>query len=403
MKKRVLSLVLAVMTVVAVVVGCANTESAGTSTDTNGTTETTAGTGETIKIGLLYSITGEFSLSETPMLRAAQMAIEEINENGGIDGKMIEAIEADYGSDPAMANEKAQELILKEEVVAIIGTNASSTRLAVTPTIEQYDALLVYNTYYEGEVPSPNLIYTNTVPSQQIADYIPWIVENLGKKVFFVGSDYEFPRKSIAYAKALLEEVGGEIVGEEYTPTGATEFSSIVNKIKDAEPDVVFSAVAGNSTVPFYIAYSQYGMDMEEMPIASISMHEAAVKGVGEAAIGSYASFSYFNSIDTPESKAFVEKFTEKFGNEITTTNLAEGAYHGVYLLAKAIETAESLKTADLIAAFSGLEVDTPAGAIKMDEENHHAWLNAYIGRVNEDLGFDIVRKSDGLVAPIVD
>lgn len=359
--------------------------------------------GKTIKIGVLFSTTGNFSLSETPMHNAAKMAIDEINAAGGIKGMQIEPLYVDYGSDPSMAVEKAQQMMLKDKVVAIVGTNASNTRLAVIPTIEKYNGLLVYNTYYEGEKPSKNLLYTNTCPNQQVAAFMPWMVQNLGKKVYIVGSDYEFPRKSISFAKEYIEKAGGIIVGEDYAPVGETDFSSIVNRIKSSGCDVVFSAVAGNSAVPFYKDYSQYGMDPKQVPICGIASHEAAIKSVGESAIGCYASFDYFNSIDTPENRKFIEDYTKLYGADTTVTNLAEGAYHGVYMLAKAIENAKSLSTEDIIAAAAGMEFDTPAGKLRMDEQNHHCWLNTYIGKVQEDLTYKVVSASDGLVAPIPD
>ncbi len=359
--------------------------------------------GKTIKIGVLYSTTGNFSISETPMNNAAKMAIDEINAAGGIKGMQIEPLFVDYGSDPSMAAEKAQQMLLKDKVVAIIGTNASNTRLAVIPTIEKYNGLLVYNTYYEGEKPSKNLLYTNTCPNQQVAAFMPWMVKNLGKKVYIVGSDYEFPRKSIAFAKEYIEKAGGTIVGEDYAPVGETDFSSIVNRIKSSGCDVVFSAVAGNSSTPFYKDYSQYGMDPKKVPICGIASHESAIKSVGESAVGCYASFDYFNSIDTPENRRFVEEYTRLFGTTTTVTNLAEGAYHGVYMLAKALENANSFSTEDIIAAASGMEFDSPAGKLRMDEVNHHCWLNTYIGKVQEDLTYKVIEASDGLVGPIPD
>ncbi len=358
---------------------------------------------DSIKIGVLLSTTGDFSISETPMKNAAEMAINEINEAGGIAGVPIEPIYMDYGSDPAMAAEKAEELILNNEVTAIVGTNSSSTRLAVEPTVEQYDSLLVYNTFYEGETPSDNVLYTNTVPSQQVEGFIPYIIENLGKKIFFVGSDYEFPRNTINYAKTLTESLGGEVVGEEYAPSGETDFSSIVNKIKETDPDVIFSAVAGNSSVYFYSDCAQYGLTQQDTPICSVACHEGTVKGIGEAAVGSYSCFNYFNTIDTDANKEFVQKYIDAYGTETTVNNGAESTYHGVYMLAGAIEAAGTLDTAAIVAAAAGLEVDTPAGIIRMDESNHHAWLNIYIGKVNEGLTFDIISSTDELVAPIVD
>ncbi len=357
--------------------------------------------GKTIKIGVLYSTTGNFSISETPMQNAARMAIDEINAAGGVKGMQLEPLYVDYGSDPAMAAEKAQQLILKDKVAAIIGTNASNTRLAVIPTIERYNGLLVYNTYYEGEKPSKNLLYTNTCPNQQVSAFAPWMVKNLGKKIYIVGSDYEFGRKSIAFAKEAIKSAGGEIIGEEYATLSETDFSSIINRIKASGADCVFSAVAGNSVVPFYKDYSQYGMDPKKVPICGIATHEGSVKSIGKAAVGCYASFDYFNTLDTPESKAFVKKYTDLFGTTTSVTNSAEGAYHGVYILAKALEKAKNFTPAKIIEAAAGMEIQTPGGVIKMDEKNHHAWLNTYIGQVQEDLSFKIIASSDGLVAPL--
>lgn len=359
--------------------------------------------GDTIKIGILYSTTGNFSISETPMSNAAKMAIDEINAAGGINGKKIQPLYTDYGSDPAMAAEKAQQMILKEKVAAIIGTNASNTRLAVIPTIERYNGLLVYNTYYEGEKPSPNLLYTNTIPNQQVAEFMPWMIKQHGPKVYIVGSDYEFGRKCSSYAKKYALEAGGQVVGEEYVPTSETDFSSVINRIKAASPDWVFSAVAGNGNVPFYKDYNQYGMNPKVTPIASIASHEAAIKNVGAAAVGCYASFDYFNTIPSIENDTFVRKYTELFGSTTTVTNLAEGAYHGVYMLAKAIGNAKSLAAKDIIEAASGMDFDSPAGVIHMDEKNHHAWLHTYIGQVQEDLSYKILYKSEKPVEPITE
>lgn len=395
MRKKILAVLMAA-TMICSLAGC------GAGSDSASSGAEGGGKGG-IKIGVLLSTTGDFSISETPMKNCAEMAIEEINEAGGINGQKIEPVYCDYGSDPSMAAEKAQELILKDEVCAIVGTNSSSTRLSVEPIIEQYDNLLVYNTFYEGETPSNNVLYTNTVPSQQVDGFLPYITENIGKKIFFVGSDYEFPRNAISYAKKQLDELGAKAVGEEYAPSGTTDFSSIVNKIKDAKPDVIFSVVAGNDSVSFYSDCSQYGIDMEKTPICSLACHEGTVKGIGDAAVGSYSCFNYFNTLGSDSSDEFVEKYKKKYGTDTTVNNGAESTYTGIYMLAAAIEKAGSTTPADIISAASGLEVECPAGSIKMDESNHHAWLPVYIGKVNKDLTFDIISESDGLVEPVLE
>ena len=141
---------------------------------------------------------------------------------------------------------------------------------------------------------------------------------------------------------------------------------------------------------------------METTPICSVACHEGTVKGIGEAAIGSYSCFSYFNTLGTEASNAFVSKYEETYGTDTTVNNGAEATYHGIYMLAAAMEAAGSDYSGDIVSAAAGLEIDTPSGTIRMDDTNQHAWLNIYIGKVNSDLTFDIVSSSDGLVAPVV-
>ena len=258
------------------------------------------------------------------MLYAAKMAIDEINEAGGINGSPIEPIYSDYGSDPALIASRARQLILQDKVTAIVGANSTLTRLALKPVIEENNSVLVYNTFYEGEKPSPNIIYTNSVPSQQIDNFIPWMIRTHGPRIYMVGSDYEFPRKGIAYAKKLAAEHGGTVVGEEYVPTGHSDFSSTINNIREARPDVVFSVIAGDSLVPFYRQYYEAGITADDIPICACATHEGTAKNIGaEAAAGHYSSFSYFSTLGTPASDAFVTKYTRLFEDNAVVTNQA--------------------------------------------------------------------------------
>jgi ABC-type branched-subunit amino acid transport system substrate-binding protein len=360
--------------------------------------------GASLRIGVLCSTTGAFSISETAMLYAAKMAIDEINAAGGVNGSRIEPVYSDYGSDPATAANRARQLILSDKVLAIVGTNSTLTRQAVKPIIEEYNSILIYNTYYAGEKPSPNIIYTNSVPSQQIDRFIPWIIETHGPRIYMVGSDYEYPRKGIKYAKLLALRCGGMIVGEEYASIDQGDFSSIISNIRKARPNAVFSIISGDSLVPFYRQYYEAGIRAGDIPICACATHEGAAKNIGaEAAAGHYSSFSYFSTLGTPASDAFVEKYMRLFGDNAVVTNQAAAVYHGVYLLKAAMERAASYETEDIIAAFSGLEIDAPAGRVKIDERNRHAWLPSYIGRINENCTFDIVYRSDGLIAPVLD
>ncbi len=357
---------------------------------------------DTLKVGILLSSSGSTAVLEKSMINAATMAFDEINAAGGINGKKIEYIHEDYASDPAKATEKIKKLIEQDEVVATVGCLTSASRQATLPTLLDDNSLLVYPVYTEGEEIHPNVIYVGAMPNQQATDYVPWLIKNEGKKAFFVGSDYVFPKTCNKQAKKLVEMNGGEVVGEEYAPLGHSDFSTIIQKIKQASPDFIYCDLVGDSAISFYKAYKQYGLDPKTCPIAAITVDEMSVKGMGaEYAAGHYTSMNYFSTLNTPKSQEFVKKYHEKFKDGSTITCLAESTYDSCYLLAEALEKASDPKdTTALIKAFSGLEFDAPQGKIKVDDTNHCTWMYSRFGKCNDNGEFEIVYESKETIKP---
>ena len=118
-------------------------------------------------MGVLFSSSGSTSTLEDVCANVVQMKVDEVNAEGGINGKQIEILREDYNSDPTVAVEKIKKLILQDEVVATIGTYASASRNSVKPVVEENDSLLFYPTSYEGENPSGNIVYMGAVSQQQ--------------------------------------------------------------------------------------------------------------------------------------------------------------------------------------------------------------------------------------------
>lgn len=356
---------------------------------------------ETIRVGLLFSATGTSALVEKSMQNAAMMAFDEINENGGVDGRKIDYILEDYSSSPALAGEKIEYLIDKEKVVATIGCYSSASRQATLPVLEKYQSLLIYPTYTEGEEEHPNVIYTGAMPNQQTSEFIPWLMEQCGKKVFLIGTDYIFPVTCNKQAKLLIEENGGEVCGELYLPAGELNFTEALEQIKRATPDFIYCDLIGDSVVSFYKQYYKMGFSMEECPIASITTDEMTLQQMGkECSEGSYASMNYFSALDTESSRQFVEKYQEYVNDGTSVNCLAEAVYDSCYLLAKALEkVSDPYDTESLIQAFSGLEFDAPQGRIQIDEENHCTWMYSRFAKVH-DGKYEIVYQSDELIKP---
>ena len=134
-------------------------------------------------------------------------------------------------------------------------------------------------------------MYTGAVPNQQGDIFIPWLAENVGKKFFLLGTDTVYAQLINSQCREALAEVGGEVVGEEYVPNGHNDFSTIITKIKEADPDVLFVNLNGDSGVAFFKQYKQYGLDPATMPVASYLLDESTVAALGaETAAGHYTS-----------------------------------------------------------------------------------------------------------------
>src|SRR5437868_11174580 len=257
-----------------------------------------------IKVGVLFSLTGTTAIIEESLNKATILAIEEINAAGGIGGRKIVPVIEDPASDPATFSEKARKLVVGDKCVSVFGSYTSASRKAVLPVFERRNNLYFYPTLYEGRECSKNVIYTGAVPNQQQDEFVPWLVEKFGKKFFLIGSNYIYPKEENNYCKKLLAKLGGEVVNEEYVPLGHSECSSVINKIKSTEPNVIFSTVVGEAVSALHRQYRAAGLDPEKMPMASLTTSENEIAAMGgDAASGHFTSAPYFMVHKSPENE----------------------------------------------------------------------------------------------------
>ena len=355
---------------------------------------------EPIKVGILHSLSGTIAIAEAAIVDAEKMAIDEINASGGVMGRKIEPIVEDGASDWPTFAEKARKLIQKDKVAAVFGCYTSASRKAVLPVFEQNNGLLYYPTYYEGQEESKNVIYTAQEATQSVIAAVEWLAKNKGKSFFLVGSDYIYPRTCNKIAKPTIARVGGKTLGEEYAPLGHTEFSSIINKIKAAKPDCIYSTVVGGSNVAFFKQLKAAGLSGDKQTLLSTVVSENEIDGIGkENAVGYYACMGYFQSQKNPANEKFVKAIKAKYGQDRVVGDPMECGYTAVYFWKLAAEKAKSFDVQKVVAASSDLPLDAPEGKIHLDKSNHHTWKHARIGRARADGQFDIVHES-ALLAP---
>lgn len=361
-------------------------------------------TDTTVKVGILHSVTGTMAISETGSVQAEKLAIDQINAMGGVLGRKIEFIQEDGASDWPTFAEKSKKLLVNDKVAAVFGCWTSASRKAVLPVFEQYNGMLYYPTFYEGLEQSPNVIYTGQEATQQILAGIDWVVKEKGAKTFYLlGSDYIWPRTSNKIARKHIEKLGLKVVGEEYYPLGHTQFNSVINKIKLQKPDVIYAIVVGGSNVAFYKQLKAAGIDMtKEKPLLlTISVTEDEILGIGgENIVGAYASMKYFQSLDNPNNKAFVEAFKAKWGKDIVIGDVTQAAYLGPWLWKAAVEKAGSFDIDKVRAASPGIELTTaPEGYVRI-HENHHLWSKTRIGHAQKDGQYKVVYETADLMEP---
>lgn len=341
---------------------------------------------DTIQVGILHSLSGDLALAEASVVDAELMAIDEINAAGGVLGRQIKPIVEDGASDWPTFAEKARKLVGEDKVPAVFGCYTSASRKAVLPIFEQLKGLLYYPTFYEGLEQSPNIFYTGPVASQQSIAACTWLMENKGKTVYMVGSDYVWPRVTNKISRGTIEKNGGRVLGEDYLPLGATNFASIINKIKLHKPDIILSTVVGGSNVAFFKQLLSAGVDKSKTTVLTLNMTEEEVSGVGaENAKGVLTCMSYFQSLNNPANAKFVAAFKKKYGQNRVVGDVMECGYNSVYLWKAGVEKANSFDIAKVLASTPNLELDAPEGQIKMHATNHHMWKRARIGEFGAD------------------
>ncbi len=404
---------LSAMAMMASLSGCASTGT-GSSSGSASAAQTSSGSApaaeDTIKVGILHSQSGTMAMAEKPMIQAVEMAIDEINASGGVLGKQITYVSEDGASDAAIFAEKATKLLTKDNVATIFGCWTSASRKAVLPVVEGNNGLLWYPVQYEGLESSHNIMYTAPCPNQQAIPALDYIMENIKPKsgdtvkVFLFGSDYVYPRTTNTIIKAMQPDYGFEIVGEEYIPLGYTDCSTVITKIQQSGADVIVNTINGDSNVSFFKQYRDAGLKPEDIQVMSFSAYEEDIRGMGpEYSEGTLFAWNYFQSIDTPESKEFTDKFHNLYGADKVTGDPVVNAYEGVYLWKKAVEAANSFDVEEVIKVCESgtVEVDTPEGKITIAEgDTHHCLQKVFVGVADKDGQIQSLWETEDRVSP---
>jgi branched-chain amino acid transport system substrate-binding protein len=300
---------------------------------------------DVIRIGHLTPITGFLG----PLGEFAQMGVklaaEEINAAGGVLGRKIELVIED-SVNPQTASAKAERLIERDKVAMIIGEISSASALAIGQVANRTKTVFI-NTgansdALRGASCNPFMFHIEAANSMMVTAVGTYLkTENMikGKKWYSLTADYAFGHDLFRVAKKFVTENGGEFIGEELVPTDATDFSPYLLKIRQAQPDIVASNLAGNQITNFIKQYAEYGL---QFPITGFGFDTAVAWGAGKGNFSGIWPLIWHHMVDTPSSKKFVEAFTKKYGKP--PENQCWGDYNSLKIVAQSFT---EMKAAD--------------------------------------------------------
>jgi urea transport system substrate-binding protein len=366
-----------------------------------------ADAGTPIKVGILHSLSGTMAISETTLKDVMLMLIAQQNAKGGLLGRKLEAVVVDPASNWPLFAEKARQLLSVDKCASVFGCWTSVSRKSVLPVFEELNGILFYPVQYEGQECSRNVFYTGAAPNQQAIPAVDYLMET--EKVtrwVLAGTDYVYPRTTNQILEAYLKTKGVAPADTliNYTPFGHSDWQSIIAQIKQfgsaGKKTAVVSTINGDANVPFYKELGNQGIKATDIPVVAFSVGEEELAGMNtKPLVGHLAAWNYFESVDTPENKAFIENWHSYIKNAKRTTNdPMEAHYIGFSMWLKAVEKAGTTDPNSVIDAAIGVTVPNLSGGYSAMMPNHHITKPVLIGEIQDDGQFNIVSQTPGLV-----
>ena len=360
--------------------------------------------GKSIKVGVIAEQTGPLSFAGIANANVARMVIDDINAKGGLLGRQIDLCLEDGATTDSVAEAKAAKLVQQDQVDVIFGGIYSSTRQAIKgPAVVKGKKLYIYPEQYEGQECDPLIFCTGSVPSQQVEPLIPWLMQKIGAKKFYLPSaDYIWPQVMNKKVRQVVTANGGAIVGEEYYPLDHMDYSKTVEKITSSGAEVVFNTIVPPGLTPFLEQLYNSGFTKRGGQLICTYMDENFLNLVSAAHVeGLYSCLDYYQNVGDSFGKNLINQYDKLFpGNaKFTAGGACTGMYRGLKLWEAAVKEAGSTNQEDVIKALDHAKIaEGPGGPAEMVPGQHHVRMNMYIAQANNG-NFKIV-KSLGVIDP---
>ena len=324
--------------------------------------QTAAPADDDLRIGVIVPATGPVSATGLAMQAGFEIAAAEVNAAGGVNGKPIAYEVSDDAGDPATSTQIARRYSQDPGVDLLFGTITGDTAAAVIPVAEQ--AGMAFATAILGDPSDCSAISFpfGETSRQLLIPQIKALVADHGPRIAFVGSDYNFPRDYAAAAMSIVGAAGGQLVAQEYSPLGTTDFESTIARLAAARPDAILSMVVGSDAVTFTQQAAAFGLLTPEMGFEGAPLDSDYYPAVAAQVTGRKHVVRWADGLEDPQSRAFVAAYRQKTGSTAPIPEVAANAYFGVTFTAAAINGAKAGSRAAIVTALGSFSMDSPLG-----------------------------------------
>lgn len=346
---------------------------------------------DVIKIGEINSYKAQPAFLE-PYKKGMELAVDEINSAGGVNGKKVELITRDDNANPGDAVRVAEELVSREKVEVLAGSFYSHIGLALTDFAKQKKFF-----FLAGEPLTDKIIWQNgnhytfrLRPStyMQVAMMVPEAAAMKKKRWALVYPNYEYGQSAAATFKQLLKaaQPDVEFVVEQAPPLGKVDSGSVVQALADAKPDAIFNVLFGADLSKFVREGNTRGLFEGREVVSLLTGEPEYLDPLRDETPNGWLVTGYpWYGIQTPEHSAFLKAYQQKFKDYPRLGSVV--GYSMIKSLAEGIKKAKSADTEKLVAAFKGLHVDTPFGRITYRADDHQSTMGGFVGRTKNEGG----------------
>jgi len=349
-----------------------------------------------IKIGEINSYKALPAFLE-PYKKGMELAVEQINAEGGVLGRPIELVIRDDNANPGDAVRAAQALVTRDGVDVLAGTFLSHIGLAVSDFAKQKKVFFLASEPLTDKLvwDKGNRYTFRLRPStyMQVAMLVPQAVAMNKKRWALVYPNYEYGQSGVETFKKLMKQAQPDIefVAEQASPLGKVDAGSVVQALADAKPDAVFNMLFAADLAKFVREGNTRGL-FEDIEVVSLLTGEPEYLDPlkAETPEGWLVTGYPWYGIKTPEHSDFLVDYQNKYDDYPRLGSVV--GYTTIVSLKDGIEKAGSVDTEKLIEAFRGLKVTTPIGDITYRAADHQPTMGAFVGRTTKVDGSGVMR-----------